>query len=136
MVDSPPQGGNWQPQNPWQGQWGSQQAYNYPAYQTQQQTVYNPPAEMPQPQNLLSKDIPITYVVMGTLVVWILIFGGVFGYMFTQPCQFVALTSGGEDTLQKLEETNGLDLHNNTADCTAFVRQTIMGQPAAATAQT
>ncbi len=127
----PPQGGNWQqpqqpqqPQNPWSNQWGGQQNYTYLA---QQRNPYNPPAEMPQKGSILNKDIPMTYIVLGTLAIWILIFGGVFGYMFTQPCEFVAFTSGDDLTLGKLEDKFGLNLRDNPEDCATFIRQMVMG---------
>jgi hypothetical protein len=127
-----PQGGNWpqqpyqQPQNPWANQWGNQQQ-GY--YQTQQNQNYNLPAEMPREEkkSILNQDIPMTYVVLGTLFIWVLMFAGIFGYMATQPCGFVSLTSGDGDTLDQLEQKFNFDLRDNPEHCRQFIQTILMG---------
>lgn len=96
-----------------------EQQWQYPAYQ------YGfggaPPTLPPAKKN----DVPIYLVVAAGVVIWVLLFGGIFAYAAVSPCGFLKTVSG-PSTIRAVEESQGIDL-SKTSDCRDFLRRTVIG---------
>lgn len=79
-------------------------APQYPAYQQPAQ----PYSYQPQQQAGGSKEIPITVVIGASIVIWILMIGGLIGYVSVAPCGFLK-TALGDQNLAKLQDPNNLE---------------------------
>ncbi len=101
-------------------------AQPYPQYP---QSQWAPP-QYQQPQAGAPKEIPITLVIAGVIVVWILVMGGTLGYVSVAPCAFLN-TALGADNLAKLQDQNNLETPCTFAKDSFSCQAACSGRPAA-----
>ncbi len=99
-----------------------QQWEQYPAYQMQYGFGGAPPR---LPSAKKKNDVPIYMVVAAGVVIWVLLFGGIFAYAAVSPCGFLRTVSG-RGTIEAVEEAQDIDL-SKTANCREFLRRTVIG---------
>lgn len=64
-------------------------------------------------------------VIAAGVVIWVLLFGGIFAYAAVSPCGFLR-TISGSGTIRAVENSQGIDL-SETQTCRDFLRKTVIG---------
>ena len=73
----------------------------------------------PTPTEAPKKEISLTTIIIGGILVWLLIFGALFGWAAVQPCSFLQFIIGAEG-IQDFR-ARGIDV-SNTEVCRTILR--------------